>query len=107
MWLVVAVVLMPYTWLILTRLNFEAGLAALRHARGRGPTPADLPYPLCGSVAGLLTACYAAWAFCDAGVFGVLAQPLVWPLILLPDLAWILPSLVTRQLSDEPRHDVP
>ena len=96
MLLAVAVVLMPYAWAVLTRLNFESAVAALRHARGNGPPPRELPAPLLGSLAGLLMAFYVAWAMPDLTILGLLCRPLLWPAILLPDLAWLVPALAAR-----------
>ena len=54
--------------------------------------------PLLGSFAGLLMSGYVAWAVPDLTAVGLVSRPLVLSAILLPDLAWLAPSLAARLL---------
>lgn len=81
-------------WLCAIQHNFQRGASAVRHAAGLGP-PEGLPLFVAGSAAGFVLVFGVTIIGGTATAAGVLAQPMIWVLILLPEIAWAAPIALT------------
>ena len=84
-------------WLCSIQHNFQRGASAVRHAAGLGPAE-GLPLFVAGSAAGFVLVLGVTIIGGTATAAGVLSQPLVWVLILLPEIAWGAPMVLTAVL---------